>query len=538
MPTQRSPTPLRKLGLLALLSSAMILTSDWRGSPAVSGQASGPPPVEPSLTAARDSTWWNELLIAGQPAGYGVIRRQRIAQQQQRWTQTAHIETQRNGQPIQQRVSWNCVQDHGGALVRFTLSVSDNQSERSYQGVRNGDTLIVTTLATQGANNDASVIRNDSHQESTETLTIPASCGGFAAVEQSLLAAPLRFGETRELTMLLPVINQVATIQLLAKENSTVELPDGTCFPNALRIEQVTELQNGRRLQAELWTDPQGHVVQSKVAALKQLVARTTQARAQQTRSGPAPDICQLTQWTVVGASSDTHSAATATYLWEGLPATTANDRVQQTARPVSGGTEIRVQSTLGLSWTNRASDRAQQQPTTMRTASIPGEIRAAAEQATHGLTTPWAIAKQLERFVFDHIECKDYSRTFSTALETLRSQTGDCTEHALLLAELCRARQIPTRIVLGLAHVEQSAFQIHLWNEVLVRGQWRPLDATLALGGIPATHIALDQSESSYPQTLLFTPATWQITQPRITLLKKNQATGHSAEILANRVD
>ena len=67
---------------------------------------------------------------------------------------------------------------------------------------------------------------------------------------------------------------------------------------------------------------------------------------------------------------------------------------------------------------------------------------------------------------------------------EVARSLEGDCTEHAVLLAALCRARKIPARVAFGLVYYPpQKGFAYHMWNEVWIADRWIPLDATLGHG-------------------------------------------------------
>ena len=75
-------------------------------------------------------------------------------------------------------------------------------------------------------------------------------------------------------------------------------------------------------------------------------------------------------------------------------------------------------------------------------------------------------------------------------------SGEGDCTEYAVLLAALCRARGIPARVAIGLVYVSAAqGFAYHMWNEVWVDGRWMPLDATIAQGHIGAAHLKLGHS-------------------------------------------
>jgi transglutaminase-like putative cysteine protease len=86
-----------------------------------------------------------------------------------------------------------------------------------------------------------------------------------------------------------------------------------------------------------------------------------------------------------------------------------------------------------------------------------------------------------------------DFSKAFASAAETARSLTGDCTEHAVLLCAMLRARGIPARTVMGLVYVPQAqSFGYHLWTEAFVGDRWIPLDATVGAGGTSAAYLKL----------------------------------------------
>lgn len=83
----------------------------------------------------------------------------------------------------------------------------------------------------------------------------------------------------------------------------------------------------------------------------------------------------------------------------------------------------------------------------------------------------------------------------YASARDAMRSHTGDCTEYALLLTAMARARAIPARIVFGLVYVnhygqQNQVFVPHAWVQAWVKGRWRSYDA--ALGRFDSTHIAL----------------------------------------------
>ena len=118
------------------------------------------------------------------------------------------------------------------------------------------------------------------------------------------------------------------------------------------------------------------------------------------------------------------------------------------------------------------------------------------AEQVASDEKDTWQVAQALERAVHEAIEAKDFSQAFATAADVVRTRRGDCTEHAVLLAALCRARKIPARVAIGLVyHPTAQGFAYHMWNEVWIVDRWVPLDATLGLGGIGAAHVKFADS-------------------------------------------
>ncbi|MGQ0800829.1 MAG: transglutaminase-like domain-containing protein [Pseudomarimonas sp.] len=103
---------------------------------------------------------------------------------------------------------------------------------------------------------------------------------------------------------------------------------------------------------------------------------------------------------------------------------------------------------------------------------------------------------RRLQSGVAGHIATKSLRIGYASALETIELAEGDCTEHALLLAALGRARGIPTRVASGLAYVPSFAgrsavFVPHAWVYAWVDGRWQGFDAALPHFG--SGHLALD---------------------------------------------
>jgi len=123
-------------------------------------------------------------------------------------------------------------------------------------------------------------------------------------------------------------------------------------------------------------------------------------------------------------------------------------------------------------------------------------EIVALARRAVGQTSDPAEAARNIETFVAEYIELKNLSVGYATALEVAHSRQGDCSEHAVLVAVLCRATGIPARVAAGVAYIEDlgaeiAAFGPHAWAEAYLGGKWVGLDAALP-GGFDAGHIAL----------------------------------------------
>jgi len=121
--------------------------------------------------------------------------------------------------------------------------------------------------------------------------------------------------------------------------------------------------------------------------------------------------------------------------------------------------------------------------------------IVALARKAVGEATDALQAARAIEAFVREYVNEKNFSVGYATAVEVAESKQGDCTEHAVLAAAMCRALGIPAQVVCGVVYVDQFAdrkdlFIPHAWTQVFVGGKWVGLDP--ALGGFDAGHIAL----------------------------------------------
>lgn len=128
-------------------------------------------------------------------------------------------------------------------------------------------------------------------------------------------------------------------------------------------------------------------------------------------------------------------------------------------------------------------------------------ELRQAAQEAAGHLNDPWEKANALCALVHREIDQKDLTVAFGSALQTWKTRQGDCTEHAVLLAALCRAQGIPSRLAAGLVGLGRH-LGYHLWTEVYVGKRWVGLDGALGRAPTDARYLALAVSDLAEDST------------------------------------
>lgn len=111
--------------------------------------------------------------------------------------------------------------------------------------------------------------------------------------------------------------------------------------------------------------------------------------------------------------------------------------------------------------------------------------------------STMRALVAEVQRRLDGAIDFRDYQ----SATQALASRGGDCTEFAILLAAAARARDIPTRVVAGVAYAsrflgQRHAFSPHMWVQAWDGERWTSYDA--ALGRFDAGHLALAVGDGS----------------------------------------
>lgn len=114
-------------------------------------------------------------------------------------------------------------------------------------------------------------------------------------------------------------------------------------------------------------------------------------------------------------------------------------------------------------------------------------EITALAVRIAGNSRDPAVVAERINRWVHDSLE-KKITISVPSAVQVLRTRSGDCNEHTQLYVALARAAGIPARVSTGLAFVN-GKFYYHAWPEVRLR-DWVAVDPTFGQFPADAAHL------------------------------------------------
>jgi hypothetical protein len=126
-------------------------------------------------------------------------------------------------------------------------------------------------------------------------------------------------------------------------------------------------------------------------------------------------------------------------------------------------------------------------------------KVIALAQRAVGNARTPEEKVKNIVTFVRGHIDGLAVA-TLPNIHDLMEKRKGDCKSYGLMTTNLCRAAGIPCRDVSGLVYMGDSvrAFGGHAWNEVVLNGEWVPVDASRGQAEIDAGHICFGTDQKA----------------------------------------
>jgi transglutaminase-like putative cysteine protease len=460
-------------------------------------QPAEPLPSQDPGTSAFES--WETIEREGEKAGYSFTRISPLDSAAGRRIESfTQLKVLRDGQVASTAVSIDAEENASGELVRFLQIMSLGSDPTRTQGSVQGGELVLETTSV----------------EKTATLRVPWKPGTrMAGAEiRGLMEAPLKPGEQRSLSIFDPTFAQIVTVDLVAGATRTVPLPPGPAELLEIRVTAHYMLDDKQvDLESIVWTSADGRPMKSEVPAVGVVYYRTTREVAQ-AEFDPTRDLLSELVVPLKPALDNPHSLQRAVYrvtVADSDPSAAFESSSSQTVERL-GDQEARVTvSALVRGRFDRESlpssvpTDGEKNPGTMIQSDDP-RVMAMAHEAVLDETDPWKMAEALERYVHDYIREKDYSQAMASAAEVAENRRGDCTEHAVLLCAMARAKGLPARVAIGLVAIHGGlAMGYHMWTEIHIDGVWIPFDAMLGQGGIGAGHILVAHSDLEGPQAL-----------------------------------
>jgi len=446
--------------------------------------------AEPKSSVKKEEVW-QVLYMSGQRIGYAHTATEPFEQNGKSLLRTSHLSQfsfKRLGHPITMKQILNTEETVDGDLLRFYFeSANPPASSTITAGVVEGDQLKVTQTV------DGKV--KESRQAWRPELKSPTF------QERSLQTAPLKAGQSRSFEAFMPEFNSVATVKLEALDLVETPLLNGKS-QKLLKIKMTQSAVPGLVLNA--FADVRGELLKISTGILggEMTTYQVSQEEALKNIPGAELDLAVSTL-IKVKPIPNAHSTRSMRYR-----VTTRGQKVQdmlsasETQSIKKIGDESAEVTVTAMPIPDKATIRqvgAEYLASTQYLQCDDPKVKELAAKAAGDETDPARIARRMERYVYEKLGKKNFSTNMASAAEVARTMDGDCTEHAMLLAAMLRAKGIPSRVVIGFVYVEKlSAFGGHMWTEANLDGHWIPLDATIGRGGIGAAHLRLMDSSLS----------------------------------------
>jgi hypothetical protein len=446
-----------------------------------------------SCGRAHGQDSWDAIYLAGSKIGYTHTFVEKVKNRGRDYLRVRIDSEQRfkrEKDTTVTRLTYGTIETPDGQVLRLdTLTSIGEQKLRGHGDVVNGAMRFIL----EGAGG-------------RQELVVPwgPDVRGPYAPEQSMARKPMKENEQRSLKMFMPDLNKICDIGLHARVIEPVILGDGMPRP-LLRVDQTTVVDGKPRpeFDARLWVDPDGQVLKTEQDILGGVVMyRTTEQSAlslggpvqldlilasaiKSARKIPEPEQTRHVKYRMVLSGGNAAQV---------FPA----DSRQTVAAEGNASAAILDVKSLGPNDGQPGPDHVEAQytePNALVT-SEDSRVRNLAKDATRGAAEPWDKAVRINHWVHQRINRKNFKVAFAAANEVARNFSGDCTEHAVLAAAMCRAAGIPARVAIGLVYVEKNdGFGYHMWDEVYVNNRWVALDPSWDQSAVDATHIKLSDS-------------------------------------------
>lgn len=488
---------------------------------AVLAATTHPAPVQ----AAEDTTEsWQVIHIGNQRVGYQYSRERVEVRDKAKIVVTvseSHFSLKRFGQELKMSTSLRLEETESGNLLRFAFEMKNPPIQNTTtEGVVNGNQLELTsTLAG----------RTDKRRVAWES-----DAKSPAYPDRWLRDHPLKPGESKSFKIYVPEFAKSSQVHFAADDLRPVKLLDGKEV-SLLRVKvsfSAIPENNSRQYVDAAWQTKLTEIDMLGLVARAYDVPRDV---ALQAIAGAELDLAVNTLVRIDPPILDAHRKKKIVYrvsMKEESPepffVAGGTQQIKRLVEKDSKDQAIELTvTTKSIPPINSRLVKAEDKfltPTRFLQSRDPAVIEHA-DRAIGGETDPGRIAARMEKYVRDKLTKKNFSTAMASAAEVAQRMEGDCTEHAVLLAAMLRAKKIPSRVAAGLVYVDSmNSFGGHMWTEAFLAGEWIPLDGTLGKGGIGAAHLKMADSaldEDAPLPVSTFLPAYQALGKLKIEVIK-----------------
>ncbi len=450
---------------------------------------------KPAAAGAGDSRFeesWQVVYVGKSRVGFGrsSVARKAVDGKERVVTDTEMtLAITRFGQTVRTKTSVQTEETPEGELLEFRCELLNPPAAPTRRSGRVHDATLTITSEINGA-------------PTAKELPWDNAIKSPAFHDRQLREKPIRPGERRVLETFDPQFAKVNTITLQAADLTNVALLGG----QTKKLLDVTVTQSiAPQIVTHDFLDDKGEALKSTVSLLGMATYKVPKAEALKALSGDEVDLAIAT---LVKSSEIKQPRQTSRVVYritipgEDPEKTLCAGPTQKVVRIDEHTIDLTVQAVSPPDADEAVAPGGPGEEFLVPNAYVQSDdelVRKHAAEAVGTETDPWKAAQLMERWVQQNLKKKNFSTLLASAAEVAKELSGDCTEHAVLLAAMCRAQKIPARVAVGLVYVPaQASFGGHMWTEVFVRGEWIPLDATLGKGGIAADHIKFADSSFS----------------------------------------
>ncbi|HUP81432.1 MAG TPA: transglutaminase-like domain-containing protein, partial [Pirellula sp.] len=410
------------------------------------------------------------------------------------------------GIPLEQRIEITTLERDTGELIGIEGFLEIGSKKQSFKG-----TVVQKELRLTG---------EEEGQPFSVSVEWKKEYRGPFAVDQSMHRSPLQSRETRLLKYFDPILRKVIDGRLEASDYiKTPTMLGGT--RELLEVRNIAMIGDSSS-QALLWVDKQGEGFKSFVQAndilsfrtdpiVAQVVDSLADLRAMDSVSIPIGGTDDMVDQ-LTNAPRDLASISFRVSHRSEDPYSLFTDRIGQRIRSLDArSTQVTVFRNGVESDLLLESDSASKKDDGTLAASefiptksaqvkkIANGLISAAKANTADRLSNTDIANVFRREIQKRISLKEFDKQLGTVPNSLIARQANCVEHALLLASICRAAQIPTRIALGVKFnrsKEMPAMNFHAWVEIRDGARWVPLDSTIEEFPMPLDRIKIRDSK------------------------------------------